>query len=566
MISVTCANCGLRIMVPLTVQGRKSVCFGCGAPVHVPLQGDRSQVLELKFDAGMRIADRYVLEGLIGKGGMGVVYKAHDSLIDEDVALKFMNPRMLRTQKGQQLFIKEAQLARRLRHDNIVSVHDVSTTAEGILYLSMEMLKGVSLRAYLRKRRQDRKHVNVRLAIEVVLQILSALEYAHRIVVHRDLKPENVMLLPGEHVKVLDFGLAVAVEEEQEQVAADPQKPRKVVGTAFYAAPEQRTHEKIDYRTDLFTVGLMLHELLTLRTPIDDHVNIVDVRNDVAPSILEIYEKAIQPDKDLRWQSAREFRKALSAAYDEAYRRIQVVEVETESGQKLSTENMVYIEGGSFLMGSNDFPEEAPETERTVEPYYIDKYPVTVEEYEAFIRATGRPEPKFLRDPEFNGPRQPITGVTLDEALAYAQWVGKTLPTEAQWEFAARGRQNRPYPWGNLEPDTTLANFSDYLGMPSIVTMHEHGATPDGIFDMGGNVYEWTLDTYAPYGNRDNADTGEPTDPRQVVRGGSWHSPASELRVTFRKGLFPKSQLATVGFRCAVGAAEVHRRAAHSSS
>jgi serine/threonine protein kinase len=561
MIPVTCANCGLRVLVPPTVQGRAGVCFGCGAPVHVPAQQNPAQLQELDFSRGTRVADRYVIGELIGKGGMGVVYRAHDSLVDEEVALKFMNPRMLRTQKGQQLFIKEAQLARRLRHDNIVSVHDVSTTPEGILYLSMEYLNGVSLRAYLRKRRQDRKHVNVRLAIEITLQMLSALEYAHRIVVHRDLKPENVMLLPGEHVKVLDFGLAVAVEEEQEAANVDPSKPRKVVGTAFYAAPEQRKHEKIDFRTDLYTVGLMLHELLTLRTPIDEAVNIVDVRNDVAPSILDIHQKAVQPNRDLRWQSARDFRKALSAAYNEAYRRVQVMEVRTESGQTLSTESMVYFEGGGFLMGSDEVLEESPEFETTVEPFYLDKYPVTVEEYETFVRATNRPEPKFLRDPEFNGPRQPITGVTLEDALAYAQWIGKTLPTEAQWEFAARGRENRKYPWGNLEPDTNRANFGDYLGMPSIVTMHESGATPEGMHDLAGNVYEWTLDAFVPYSTYRDGRPAETTEPRRVVRGGSWHSPPNELRTTYRKGLFPESQLATVGFRCAVAASEVHRRA-----
>ena len=143
-------------MVPPAVQGRQSTCFACGGPVRVPVAADQAERPEaVDFEPRTRIADRYIIDTKIGKGGMGVVYHAHDALIDEEVALKFMHPRALKTQRGQQLFIKEAQIARRLRHDNIVSVHDVSTTPDGVLYLSMELLKGTSLRAYLRKHRQE---------------------------------------------------------------------------------------------------------------------------------------------------------------------------------------------------------------------------------------------------------------------------------------------------------------------------------------------------------------------------------------------------------------------------
>ena len=173
------------------------------------------------------------------------------------------------------------------------------------------------------------------------------------------------------------------------------------------------------------------------------------------------------------------------------------------------------------------------------------------------MKATGQPEPKFWRDPEFNGPRQPVSGVTLDDALAYAQWAGKTLPTEHQWEFVARGRENRSYPWGSLEPDTTLCNFGDYLGMPSIVTMHERGVTPEAVFDLAGNVFEWTLGYFVPYTSIIEGRQSVESEPRRVVRGGSWHSPPGELRNTFRKGLFRESQLATVGFRCALNASEI---------
>ncbi|MDK1021844.1 MAG: bifunctional serine/threonine-protein kinase/formylglycine-generating enzyme family protein [Candidatus Hydrogenedentes bacterium] len=510
------------------------------------------------FEPGTRIADRYVIETKIGKGGMGVVYRAHDALINEEVALKFMHPRALKTRRGQELFIKEAQVARRLRHDNIVSVHDVSTTPDGVLYLSMELLKGTSLRAYLKKHRQRRKLIDVRLAIDVTLQILRALEYAHNMVVHRDLKPENVMLLPGERVKVLDFGLAIAIEEEQVERRPGEPKPKRVVGTAAYASPEQYKHQMIDLRSDLYSVGLVLREMLTLHTPVEEPVTIMEMRQDVAPSVIEVLDKATMREKDRRWQSAREFRKALEDAYQTSYSHLESAHFTTTEGKEVTTDNMVYMPGGSFLMGSNDVREEAPEFETFVEPFYIDKCLVTVEEYEEFLSDTGHQETKYWRDPEFDGPRQPVAGVTLDDALAYAAWAGKQLPTEMQWEFAARGRQNRKYPWGSLEPDTTRSNFADYLGMPSIVTMHETGATPEGVYDMAGNVHEWTLGAYVPYNPKAGGEVTDSKEPRRVVRGGSWHSQAAELRTTSRKGLFRESQLTTVGFRCVLPSPEFH--------
>ncbi len=554
MIHVVCGSCGLRVIVPDTVQGRPGVCFGCGAPVRVPTTELRPAEQALNFEPGTRIADRYVIEAKIGKGGMGVVYKAHDALVDEEVALKFMHPRALATQRGQQLFIKEAQIARRLRHENIVAVHDVSTTPDGILYLTMELLRGASLRAYLKKHRAERRLMDAHLAIDITLQALSALDYAHRMVVHRDLKPENIMLLPGDRAKVLDFGLAVAVEEEQEVLAPGQPKPKRIIGTAVYASPEQHRHQPIDFRSDLYSMGLILHELLTLRTPIDEPVTVLEVRQDVSPSIVEVLDRAVLKEKERRWQSAKEFRDALAAAFKKSYQAREGVSVRTESGKQISTKDMVYMPGGSFYMGSNDSREEAPEFETRVDPFYIDKYPITNEQYGEFIKAASHPEPKYWRDPEINGPRQPVVGVTFDDALAYANWAGKEIPSEKQWEFAARGKENRKYPWGALEPQTAVCNFGDYLGMPSIVSMHDGGATPDGVYDLAGNVFEWTLGAYLPYDPTNGGDTNDLAQPRHVVRGGSWHSTPTELRCSARKGLFREAQLTTVGFRCVLPA------------
>jgi len=561
MIQVLCSQCGLRILVPPTVQGKTGSCFNCGHALTVPTAADIRKHLDLSYEPGDRVADRYVIEQPIGKGGMGMVYRAHDTLVDETVALKFMKPQMLRTERGQKLFIKEAQIARRLRHEHVVAVHDVSWTSEGILYLSMELAEGQSLRGWLRRYRSERRLVDVRIVVSFVTQILRALEYAHRTVVHRDIKPENIMVLPGEQIKVLDFGLALAVLEEiLDEKAEKKENPEgnKVIGTLAYAAPEQKRRHAVDLRADIYAVGLVMHELLTLRTPLDPPVTVPQVRDDVSPSILAVLKRAVEEVKEGRWQSARDFRVALDKAFDESYRRHVQPVVTTSDGsgtdRDVDTSGMVYLAGGSFLMGSNELREAQPEQEVEVAPFWIDRYPVTVEAYAAYLEATGVPEPRFWRDTRYNGSNQPVIGVNWDEAQAYAQWAGKRLPTEAQWEFAARGLENRRYPWGSLPPDPTLANFNDFLGMPSIVSMYEDGQTPDGVYDLAGNVLEWTLDPFVPYLMHRRSPEQASAAPRRAVRGGAFSSPAEELQSFYRKGLFPESRLPITGFRCVLPA------------
>jgi formylglycine-generating enzyme required for sulfatase activity/tRNA A-37 threonylcarbamoyl transferase component Bud32 len=559
MIDVVCPRCGLEILVPPSVQGKSGVCFNCGGPVTIPSVTMMKRHLNLEFAKGDRVADRYNIEEQIGRGGMGVVYRAHDTLVDEVVALKFLAPKLL-TEKGKQLFLREAQVARRLRHENIVAVHDVNFTSEGILYLSMEFAKGQSLRDYLRTHREQRRLVKVRLAVEVVKQMLAALEYAHRSVIHRDIKPENVMMMPGEAVKVLDFGLARAVHQDLSEHQAELQAAGKgkVIGTLAYAAPEQLRMREVDARADLYAVGLVLHELLTLRTPVDVPVTVEQVRKDVSPGLLAVLKRALKEEREQRWASAREFRLALRDAYNESYRPSAVNTRALGQRGEASTEGMAYLEGGSFLMGNDANRSEAPEEEVTVGPFWMDRYPVTVAQYSEYLKATGHAEPKYWRDPQYNGADQPVVGVTWEQAQAFAHWCGKELPTEAQWEFAARGRENRRYPWGSLPPSSTRANFGDFIGMPSMVTMHDEGQTPDGIFDLAGNVMEWTLDPYSSYvlirmGKREEALMKEP---RRAVRGGSWASAEDELVTTARNGLFPESQLNTVGFRCVIPVSE----------
>ncbi len=527
----------------------------------VPADAQPVHEASLAFQIGDTVSGRYIIKQLIGRGGMGVVYRASDTLMNEDVALKFMKPEMLKTQKGRQRFVREAQVARRLRHENVVGVHDVNSTVDGILYISMEYIEGRSLRSFLGDHRKRRRLIGVRMAVTIVEQMLAALDYAHRTIVHRDIKPENIMLLSGERVKVLDFGLARAIEQEESPEDA-AKRPKSIVGTLAYASPEQIRRQAPDLRSDLYSVGLIFRELLTLRSPVDEPIEIPELRTDVSPSILAVLYRAIERDLDRRWQNAGEFRRSLADAFEKSYHPVLVVESEGHAREPASTEGMVFLEGGSFLMGSNEAPEESPEFETHVDPFYMDITPVTVEAFAKFLKDTGAPEPMLWNHTELSGATQPVVGVSWHQAKAYAAWIGKQLPTETQWEFAARGKENRPYPWGTVKPETSRCNFRDYLGIPSIVTMHEDGMTPEGVKDMAGNVFEWTLDPFVPYGTPKEKAAEVPL---RVVRGGSWHSSPQELRCTFRKGLFPEAQLTTVGFRCVLPARPEWKEAAPSS-
>jgi len=351
---------------------------------------------------------------------------------------------------------------------------------------------------------------------------------------------------------VLDFGLAKAVDTEA-AAAGDTQRKR-VVGTAAYASPEQLNLRPVDSRADLYSTGLLFYELLTLRAPTEEQIAVTEARSDIAPSLVAILNKALQEDPANRWQTAGEFRAQLTEAYQASYRHAARTRIPTvDQTREVSTEGMVFLEGGSFLMGNDQIPEESPTFEAHVDPFYMDIHPVTNDQYREFLRATGHRKPEFWGDGTFGGGPQPVVGVSLEDALAYASWVGKQLPTETQWEFAARGKDNRKYPWGNREPDPMLCNYGDMLSMTAILGMHEDGRTPEGVHDLAGNVFEWTTGYYMPY-QPGATEPKTPTIPRYVVRGGGWNSPPDELRCTYRKGLFPEERLNTVGFRCVLPA------------
>ena len=199
--------------------------------------------------------ERYAVESLLGRGGMGSVYKAREKTLDRHVALKIVPEYRRNDEPFIERFRREARIAARLRHPRIVSVHEVGTMGS-FPYFSMDYIEGSTLRTVV-ERRQSLPQED---AISVVVEICRAVAHAHsKGIIHRDLKPENVMIDLEGDVFVLDFGLARAVEEEGSSLT----QPGAVVGTPFYMSPEQLAGEKLDERSDVFSIGLILYYCLT---------------------------------------------------------------------------------------------------------------------------------------------------------------------------------------------------------------------------------------------------------------------------------------------------------------
>ena len=264
---------------------------------------------------GTVLNERYRIDAEIGRGGMGAVYRAHDSTLDRDVAIKLLTGLGLGTD-GRERLLHEAQSIAKLSHPNIVPVFDAGE-AEEAPFIVMEMIEGESL--------HDRPPTDLEDIIEVSCQICDALDHAHsHKVIHRDLKPENVLITPEGTAKLMDFGLARPVSSRLTQEGT-------LTGTVFYMAPEQALGKVLDGRVDLYALGVVLYELTTGRLPFeaDDPLGVISQHlyaqaippSKVNPSLLGQIENIIlnllAKEPDDRYRSAREVRGALTEALEQ---------------------------------------------------------------------------------------------------------------------------------------------------------------------------------------------------------------------------------------------------------
>ncbi|NMR20449.1 Stk1 family PASTA domain-containing Ser/Thr kinase [Cellulomonas fimi] len=280
-------------------------------------------------DAPRILASRYEVGELIGRGGMAEVHIGHDTRLGRTVAIKILRSDLARDPSFQARFRREAQAAASLNHPAIVAVYDtgedVFTEPTGAVahvpFIVMEYVEGHTVRDILR----DGQAVPIEEAVEITAGVLSALEYSHHAgIVHRDIKPANVMLTPTGAVKVMDFGIARAIADS----AATMTQTQAVIGTAQYLSPEQARGEQVDARSDLYSTGCLLFELLTGRPPFtgDSPVAVAyqhvreaaptpsSIASDVPETLDRITLKALAKERDNRYSSASEFRADLESA------------------------------------------------------------------------------------------------------------------------------------------------------------------------------------------------------------------------------------------------------------
>lgn len=287
------------------------------------------------------INGRYELGEMIGRGGMADVYLGRDERLGRTVAIKMMRPDLARDPQFQTRFRREAHASAALNHPNIVAVFDTGTEelpatgqqpAVDCPFMVMEYVDGDTLRALLRK-----DEITIDEAVEWTEGILAAVAYSHENdIVHRDIKPGNVMVDESGAVKVMDFGIARALSDS----SATMTQTQAVVGTAQYLSPEQARGETVDFRSDLYSVGCVLFELLTGRPPFvgDSPVAVAyqHVREDppvvttlvpeVTPALESVLNKSLSKERDDRFQTGKEFLTALRAAH---YDGIAVTEDES---------------------------------------------------------------------------------------------------------------------------------------------------------------------------------------------------------------------------------------------
>src|SRR2546426_672209 len=523
------------------------------------------------------LAGRYTLVRELGRGGMATVYLGTDVKLGRGVAIKLLAP-ATRAYLGSDRFQREVLLAAQLSHPHIVPLFEADE-ADGLLFYVMEYVEGESLRQRLSRHGP----LSVDDAVRIATEVGDALQYAHENgVIHRDIKPENILLSRG-HALVTDFGIAKLMEERGSAEGPALTGAGIAVGTAAYMSPEQASGDKrIDARSDVYALAAVLYEMLAGEPPFTGpsaQAIAARVINDpprpirtVRPALPVHLERALaaglaKSPAD-RPRTARTFVDALASPARE--RRVsarQVGWIATLGGAAIlgwivwrgsrvhPPPGMVLVPAGLYPVGGGG--EGVPSRDSTavqLDAYFIDSAEVGVAAYGRYLDST-RARPPWTQPP----PDQwPATGVLWSEAVAYCAWRqrGGRLPTEDEWEAAARGPQGFRYPWGDRwEPGRANADsLRDGFAPTGASSL---GRSWVGAVDLIGNAWEWTA----------AAAVDARGQPGHIIKGGAFDTPP-ENAMALSRAVFPdrRAWLTHTGFRCSRSVAAVPEHAAPAAS
>ena len=558
-----------------------------------------SDTTELAAELGAALGSGYEVQRALGEGGFAVVFLVRDLSLKRDLAVKVLSPDMITSKSVLERFRREAETVAQLSHPNIVPLHFIGQQGD-LLYLAMQCVDGGSI--------GDRLKAEGRLPVQdvarVVSEVAAALAHAHkRGVIHRDIKPANVLVdSESGRCLVTDFGIA------RVEAAAHLTATGMMLGTPAYLSPEQVTGEQADHRVDIFALGVMAYELLAGTVPFEGATPmaammkrlagppepLASIRDDVPAQLDAVIARCLVADPAERFQSANEVIRALGgeavttgsrstlstpvAARRErrglmlagvaamvvlaigaawfATHRVPVGAGVEQAGRVALPAPFVSVPGGYYMIGSNDGPVLArPQHLVSVKPFRIERTEVTVGDYARYV-AVGRasaPWGDVMPDSML-----PVTRVAWGDAMNYCAWKylhdNGRLPTEEEWEAAARGADARNYPYGGELDDSRANTASAHRSGPAPVGTFLRGATPEGLQDMSGNVWEWTSSPMRSYD--ESKPLPDSMSRYRVIRGGAFDT-SDSLATTWMRGYLSRSaraaDLPNTGFRCVTG-------------